>query len=467
MALTGANNEQKIWNFLTGHGMSEQGAAGMMGNIYAESGLLPNNLQNTGNTKLKMTDAEYTVAVDSGSYTNFAKDGQGYGLCQWTFWSRKAALLEYAKAAGKSVGDLETQLLFLMKELGESFKSVLSVLKSAGTVREASDAVLLNFERPANTGESVRVKRAGYGQGYFDKYAKKTATPATGGGTTGGKITTGKQLAQRAEDVARNYKTLYIMGCFGAPMNEANKKRYCNNHTYNKAAARQKMIQAASADTFGFDCVCLIKGLLWGWSGDKSKTYGGAVYQANGVPDIGADTMIARCSGVSTDFSNIEVGEAVWLSGHIGVYIGGGLAVECSPAWENRVQITAVANIGAKAGYNSRRWLKHGKLPYVTYDGAASSTAPAPSAPSTSAPKQEQVEAAQYFDKAQARAYKVDAKSGLNIRTGAGTEKKSMGVLKNGTTVRCYGYYNKVGKTIWLYVAVNGITGYVCKDWLK
>ena len=35
------------------------------------------------------------------------------------------------------------------------------------------------------------------------------------------------------------------------------------------------MINAASADTFGFDCVCLIKGLLWGWCGDKSKTYEG------------------------------------------------------------------------------------------------------------------------------------------------------------------------------------------------
>lgn len=71
------------------------------------------------------------------------------------------------------------------------------------------------------------------------------------------------------------------MGCFGAPMNAANKKRYCNNHSYNKQATRQKMIMAASADTFGFDCVCLIKGLLWGWNGNASKTYGGAGYAIN------------------------------------------------------------------------------------------------------------------------------------------------------------------------------------------
>ena len=184
------------------------------------------------------------------------------------------------------------------------------------------------------------------------------------------KITTGAQLAAEAKKAAQNYKTLYVMGCFGAPMTDANKKRYCNNHSYNKAASRQKMINAATADTFGFDCVCLIKGLLWGWSGNKSKTYGGATYASNDVPDIGADSMITKCKGVSTDFSNIETGEAVWVKGHIGIYIGDGLAVECTPSWENKVQITAVKNIGAKSGYNARTWTKHGKLPYVTYEPA-------------------------------------------------------------------------------------------------
>lgn len=176
------------------------------------------------------------------------------------------------------------------------------------------------------------------------------------------------EFAKRAKNIAENYKTLYVMGCFGSPLNAANKKRYCNNHDYNRQASRQKLINAASEDTFGFDCVCLIKGILWGWNGDKSKSYGGATYGSNGVPDIGADSMIKVCSGVSTDFSNIAVGEALWCSGHIGIYIGDGLGVECTPAWKNKVQITAVSNIGAKSGYNSRKWTKHGKLPYIEYD---------------------------------------------------------------------------------------------------
>lgn len=179
-------------------------------------------------------------------------------------------------------------------------------------------------------------------------------------------VMTNIEFAKRLKDVAQNYKTLYIMGCFGAPMTDSNKKRYCNNYDYNKNAARTAMIKSASSDTFGFDCVCLIKGILWGWNGDASKVYGGASYASNGVPDIGADSMIKVCSGVSTDFSKIEVGEAVWMEGHIGVYIGDGLAVECTPKWKNCVQITA-CNC-SKSGYNRRDWTKHGKLPYVSYE---------------------------------------------------------------------------------------------------
>lgn len=180
-------------------------------------------------------------------------------------------------------------------------------------------------------------------------------------------IKTGKELATAAEAVARSRKTLYVMGCFGAPLTGTNKTRYTQNHSYNRQSSRTAKIKAVSADTFGFDCVGLIKGLLWGWSGAKSKTYGGAKYAANGVPDINADTMIARCASVSTSFSGIQPGEVVWTEGHIGVYIGNGLAVESTPSWADGVQITAVLNIGRKAGYKGRRWKKHGRLPYVAY----------------------------------------------------------------------------------------------------
>ena len=180
-------------------------------------------------------------------------------------------------------------------------------------------------------------------------------------------IQTGQQLAAAAEAVAKSHKTLYVMGCFGAPLHQANRKRYTENHSYNRQAPRAAKIKAASADTFGFDCVGLIKGLLWGWNGKTGQTYGGAKYTANNVPDINADTMIRSCPDRTSDFSTIQPGEVVWTDGHIGIYIGNGLAVEATPKWEDRVQITAVLNIGKKAGYNGRRWKKHGRLPYIKY----------------------------------------------------------------------------------------------------
>ncbi len=180
MALTGSNTEQKIWNFLKAKGLNDYGIAGLMGNLQAESALRPENLQNSYEKSLGYTDSSYTAAVDNGSYTNFVRDSAGYGLAQWTYWSRKQALLEYARAAGASIGDLEMQLGFLYKELSEGYKAVLSTLKTATSVLEASNAVLLKFERPANQGSSVQAARAKYGQAYYDKYA---AGAAPGGGT--------------------------------------------------------------------------------------------------------------------------------------------------------------------------------------------------------------------------------------------------------------------------------------------
>lgn len=181
-------------------------------------------------------------------------------------------------------------------------------------------------------------------------------------------IRTGKELAAAAVNAAKNYKTLYVNGCFGAPMTEANKARWKQEQAYNRRADRAAKIDAARADTFGFDCIGFIKALLWGWSGDADKRYGGTEYASNGVPDIGEDQMIGICSGVSTDFSGIQVGEVVWQPGHIGVYVGDGLAVECTPKWSDGVQISA-CNCSV-AGYNRRDWTKHGKVPYVSYEGA-------------------------------------------------------------------------------------------------
>lgn len=149
------------------------GVCGLMGNIKAESAMRSNNLQNSGNSKLKMTDEEYTAAVDSGEYTKFATDSKGYGLCQWTSSGRKRALLNYARQIGTSIGDEDMQIFFMLNELSASYKSVLKVLKYASSVKEASDIVVKKFERPANQSDGVLNARAKYGQEFYDKFVKE------------------------------------------------------------------------------------------------------------------------------------------------------------------------------------------------------------------------------------------------------------------------------------------------------
>ena len=146
-----------------------------MGNLFAESGLNPTNLQNSFERKLNYTDSSYTKAVDEGSYTNFIKDAAGYGLAQWTYWTRKKNLLEFAKARNSSIGDLNMQLNFLWQEFNNNGR-LLTLLKSATSVRMASDFMLKIFERPADMSEKVQEKRASYGMKYYEKFAKAEAS---------------------------------------------------------------------------------------------------------------------------------------------------------------------------------------------------------------------------------------------------------------------------------------------------
>ena len=150
------------------------GIIGLMANIQAESNFKASNLQNTGNRKLGMTDEEYTAAVDNGSYSRdmFRGDSQGFGLVQWTWHSRKAGLYDNAKKKKKSIGDEEMQLEFMLSELN-GYKEVIEVLRTAKTVKEASDIVMLRYEQPADQSEKAKAKRAAYGEALYEEFCTK------------------------------------------------------------------------------------------------------------------------------------------------------------------------------------------------------------------------------------------------------------------------------------------------------
>ena len=176
MALIGNNNPEKMFNFLRQQGFTEAGSAAVVGNGYAESGCSPINLQNNGNRELDMTDEQYTAAVDNGTYTNFVNDKSGYGIFQWTYWSRKQNLLNYAKSKGVSIGDLEMHMNFLMQELNAGYKPLLNILRTSNSVSECSNAFMLQFERPANQSVENQNKRVSYGREFYNKFCGKGGT---------------------------------------------------------------------------------------------------------------------------------------------------------------------------------------------------------------------------------------------------------------------------------------------------
>lgn len=171
-----------LFDGLIAAGCTVYGACGAIGNVFAESGANPRNLENLCEKMLgyKYTDDTYTEAVDSGKITRelflhpLGDSRQyGYGFCQWTSAGRKAGLYDLVKSRGVSIGDAKVQTEYMLSELRKSYRSVWNVLKTATSVQEASDIFLVKFESPKNTGEAVKKARASCGEQYLKIYQKE------------------------------------------------------------------------------------------------------------------------------------------------------------------------------------------------------------------------------------------------------------------------------------------------------
>ena len=88
--LYGNTAQEKVWWALIDAGYSAEAAAGVLGNIEAESGF-------------------NEASIEGGS-------GAGFGLCQWT-GGRRTQLESYAASKGVAPSDLDTQIEFLLAEI--------------------------------------------------------------------------------------------------------------------------------------------------------------------------------------------------------------------------------------------------------------------------------------------------------------------------------------------------------------
>lgn len=161
-----------IWQRLMWYIENPYGVAALMGNLQAESGLYPDRVQ--GDVPYSSVSQRYTANVDSGatSRSEFINDSKGYGLAQWTFSSRKAALYDFWKDNNfPSIGDADLGIDFLIVELTDNFSDVLDALFDATSIRAASDVVLHDFENPADQSESVERTRAAMGTEIYNTFS--------------------------------------------------------------------------------------------------------------------------------------------------------------------------------------------------------------------------------------------------------------------------------------------------------
>ena len=180
-------SDEMGWNAFISAGFPPIVAAAWLGNLRDESNLRANNLQDSYEKSLGMDDVTYTAAVDLKAYSkeSFYNDKAGYGLAQWTYWSRKKAMYEYiVEKLKKSIADTRSQYDFLLYEISTSYSSLVMKLKDCKTIKEASDLILTQFEKPADQSDKVKNRRAGYAQEFYDKFVGKSISDNSSTQTT-------------------------------------------------------------------------------------------------------------------------------------------------------------------------------------------------------------------------------------------------------------------------------------------
>lgn len=487
MSLIGKTIEEQIYNFLTSKGLTPTGACALMANLKAESRFKATNLQDSFNSKLGLTDEEYTEQVDNGKYVNFVHDSAGYGLAQWTFWSRKEKLWNFHKAAQKSIGDTETQLLFLYHELSTTYASILKELQTNKTIRQLSDIVLTQFERPANQSETVKELRASYGYEIFDRVVNTITGPTYSRQAVVDLI---RSWEGKKESDGSFKSIIDIYNSYEGKLPRGTKMQYDWAWCACTWSAIAIQLRYTAIMPIEISCAYLIEEAkrMNCWVEDDSYVPDigdGVLYdwQDNGIGDntgnpdhVGTVIEVNRTAGyfvvMEGNYSNAVKRRTMSINGK---FIRGFITPHytddsvAEPPKESGKDIDIVAHevIAGTWGNNPAR---KQQLEAAGYDYEAVRArvneilnGNAMEATGEQPPKQEVIgdvtatEYAQSKNENLAGTYTTTAN--LYLRNGAGTNKKALLVIPKGHEVKCYGYYSTFNEVRWLYIQtiVDGI----------
>lgn len=245
-------NAGVAFNYFVGKGLTPIQSAGIVGNLIAESGVIPNRNQ-------------------GGGTVNNPIPNVGFGIAQWTSPSRQQALVAFATAAGKPVADLGLQLDFVWDELSGGYRQVLGQLRGAtaittsrnvaadtgsvvivqGNANPGLNGPFPGYERPANESNSMP-KRVGAAQTVLQKYGGGVvdSTPITDAGAGCGGDGTGDGSGAVAGDAVQTAIN-YAWPDYHAP-------NYCREKPTYEAAIKK----AAAAGQY-IGGTCNIDGTAW------------------------------------------------------------------------------------------------------------------------------------------------------------------------------------------------------------
>ena len=228
----------EIWIALRNRGYSTIATAAIMGNIQAESAFRPDNVEE----RCPLTDGEYTAKVDNELIPkqSFIRDAYGYGLCQWTYSTRKAGLYDLCKKRGVSISNVSAQLDFMGNELAEHEYVGVRAALNGNSLYDATAVFMRKFENPADQSDAAIKKRVEMAQAIYNELSGVSLDkPAESGednnvptkleywpprGYTGGTKDPGLCFGMEGPDVmvmqavlyARDYNTGTANGIFNA-----------------------------------------------------------------------------------------------------------------------------------------------------------------------------------------------------------------------------------------------------------
>lgn len=398
------------------------GVCGLMGNLKAESGLKANNVQNSCEKRLGMNDEQYTKAVDDGSYSSsdFIHDKAGYGLAQWTFWSRKEKLLMYAKAYETSIGDESMQANFLIGELRSSYNRLFNELTNAKSVREASDAVLTQYERPADMSDAVKRKRASFGEEFYNEFCKEKPARSRNAVVELAKSWLGKNEADGS------YKSIIdIYNNYGGPFPRGTKMNY--GWKWCACTWSALAIKLGYTDIMPIEISCFY--LI-----EKAKEMGIWQEDDSYIPKLG--------DAILYDWDDNSVGDNKGTPDHIGIVEkleGNKITViegNCSNSVKRRIMSVNGRYI---RGYIAPKYTDE----VVEKQVEEVKVKKQMKAKSSASHKNKEIAGSYYTT------------TDLWMRDGAGTDKPKMVVIPKGTVCMCYGYYSVSDDTKWLYIVAD------------